>query len=586
LKLFFLLFLFLVLKLSLSVLLRLFFVSVLLAGTLGKIMINEVNLSDPVGSNTALKYRNAATLVNGEVVSFLNGNGNILLGSSTISCTSTTTCGFVYNHASKKSFTLSLEKRSFLNSIVSFQGQDKKWRIYVGGKISDTTETSLKNGKIVTIESNSNFILVLNKDLELEEVITFTPNDVALNKLTSFNNKLIAFCTARKTPSVYIKGDEREYAIDSTLLTTTSWTFVGLGDFGSEVLSVQKIASLSKSFSPVFLNSLPNGDNELIAISFLLTASTSFSVNDHNYEAVGADHGFTVIINLSSANGVTRFNILRVIDSEIQGTKSLTSVLLDKDTIAVSQSVGANSFEGCPSGSVTLATYKVADGSRISLKCTGKLATPTLYSAMAPYNNEMFLFISSFDAYLMVDDIVLWFNSGNAGEIDVPFVALVSKKTLVFKDARSVFPDSDPSELYQPVGLVQGSGIFSILYSYNAINQQKYTFRLSQVSFHSCENGVFDSTGACICFDGGVANETNPCRAYNPGSSGDDTPSNISSLNDESKLHENGGFFESLTAMIIFGCTTAVFLVLSIVFISLFSKRRCSSSSSRDVEMN
>jgi len=244
---------------------------------------------------------------------------------------------------------------------------------------------------------------------------------------------------------------------------------------------------------------------------------------------------------------------------------------------------------------VLLTKYNVQDGTHTDFKCVGRLNSEKIpvLSAIIPYDDSSLLFASSFHDNLLIDNIALWRNSRITSDIDIPYVALLNKDTLVFEDALSLFSETDPSKVYQPVGHLQNGTSLTLAYSGNQYGGDEYSFSLAQFSVRTCDNGVFNASGFCMCAAGGFGTESNPCPEFvqpvsdssTPGSDSDGsrTPSEPT---EKGSSEEEEAFLDSSTALIIFACTAGVFLIVSVVFIALFIKKRCGSSSdSKDVEM-
>jgi len=539
----------------------------------------------------------------------------------TLQCTNG--CGIVYNQVSKAMYCPSETAGSLFTSVTSLKDGAGAWHVYVGGQTDKATlEISVK-GTPVTVSKYTCFIIELDASLQPERVISFS-STVNVDKLTAFNNQLVALLSADTSATITINNNEKQYTVDSGLFTETYITLL-VTDFGAETLTVRKIIGASASIQPIFTDFFSvSASSALISVSYLIPKSTTFVFNGETSQAsASSSQPYTFIIRASSGGTGTDFTSVNKVNSEVPGAVTMSSSFLSENLIAVCHTVGSDSFPKCPANSVTLSIYYV-NGTLKAFRCSSILNSADVYSLAAPYDDNFFVFASSFKDYFFTDGIELWRNARTTATsqnvADVPFIALVHKDTLAFADARVVFNQTDPAEAMQPVGLSQKDKSYFVLYSGSVPRESSFTFRRVQFSADSCDNGLFDTTGKCICFNGGVGDKTNPCKAQVSSSSlasssGTTLSSSKTTSSIESKPSSYGSvasqsqgptpptpvvvkssvassaldeksFISTSTALIIFVCTTVAFLAVSVVFIILFSKKHCGSSSSGSVEMD
>jgi len=649
--------------------------AMLLAGSLADMMLNNFDVSDSIAVNSIRKQSNIATNVNGNLVSFFNGdsNGELVLDESNKVVCTVSSCGVIYNHAKKTYYCPSLTEISTFSSITSGIGEDGKWHIYVGGQTGSGGITFNVGSKPVAVDASVYFILQLDSTFVLEKVISLTTLS-APQRLTIFAKRLVAIVNARGDTSISINGDEKVYQIDSSLITERRNVLV-ITDFGEENLNIIKVFGIATSSlassEAAYIDVIPvTRSSSRIALSYSFASGSILTVNKEAQPALSYSQGFVFLITATSGASGCTLSFEKMINTEVIDVKSTSASFLDVRTIAVCHSITSDNFGECPKNSAVLAVHDV-NGTLIRRRCAGKLHSYDTSSITAPYDEDYFIFASSFNEYLLTDGVELWRNSIVADGIDIPYIVIVRRDTLEFVEGRIVFNNTDPEEVYQPVGLVNSENSFTLLYSGAKEADTQFTSHRVGLSVEECENGVFDTTsGVCLCYNGETGNDTNPCEVYvssssvpvvssSPSSSsiansssssssvasstksssiaGSSTTSgsvtgsssgqshHSSTASKSSTSYSSGAsiassipvtslssvptptpsstapvvapsaseqsaeksFLDSTACVVIFTITTVAFLAVTIVFVILFSKKRCgSSSSSGSVEMD
>jgi len=304
-----------------------------------------------------------------------------------------------------------------------------------------------------------------------------------------------------------------------------------------------------------------------------------------------------VVAKISVSDSTTKFDAVRIIEITSTGSKVLSNALLDQNTLALA----FQDCSVCPKGTA-ISTFSVADGSSLNTKCLNNYIKKSsfVYPFIARVNDDLFLLVSSFFYHLTLDNVDLWRDVSPFvlnSKIDVPFMALVEKDSLRFVDARTVF--SEPSLSFQSVGILNGDTIRLLFSGTEDYDQPEYSFCIVDASTKTCENGFFFTDAEdtkCVCTFG-EDEEEEKCPDHFPdppqpnpdsNSNSGDSPNTPSSLIEASlPASEEEPFFGSQTSMIIFGATAALCLVVTVVFVALFIKKRCKKSSgSGDTEMS
>ena len=240
-----------------------------------------------------------------------------------------------------------------------------------------------------------------------------------------------------------------------------------------------------------------------------------------------------------------------------------------------------------------LATYDVAGARVRAFRCAGNTMGSRLAPLAQPLERGRLLLVAAFLRQPYATPLATAWRATDAAAptVETPFVAVADGTTLALEDVRALHrtPGREPAAAAVPRGFARtANGTHAVLLGAGA-DTLLATFRLQH-----CDGGLVHN-GACLCASG---RETAPgvCAPAGSGSSESDSSASGAAhsshgsgrpVREDSSDGGDTAFFGSLLAVIVFGATAAVFLVLAVVFISLFAVRRHhhSTGSPRSTEM-
>ena len=239
-----------------------------------------------------------------------------------------------------------------------------------------------------------------------------------------------------------------------------------------------------------------------------------------------------------------------------------------------------------------LATYDIASARVLAFRCAGNTMRRALAPLAQPLARGKVLLVAGFLRQPYATPLATAWRATDtaAPTVETPFAAVADDAALVLEDVRALHrvPGREPDAAAVPRGFARtANGTYAVLLGAGAD-----TF-VATFDLQHCTDGVLHR-GTCLCTSG---------RESAPGVCAPDTvPASGSASEGSSRAgsgsshgsgrvvigsdSEDTAFFGSLLAVIVFGATAAVFLVLAVVFISLFAaKRHRRSSGSHSTEM-
>jgi len=449
--------------------------------------------------------------------------------------------------------------------------------------------------------------------------------------LKVFNGQVVALLSSSQSSvdiKVVINGAD-EHVVPATLFQNVT-NLIAATNFGSDDFSVSKVAGVDSKVDPGVTDMIcVDDDLAKVVVPYLLNAKQYLTVGKEYLGDKDNKHGFAIIMNIKKSGGSVVLETPTALDCQAKDASFMTAAFLDENVIAVVHNLGSVTYEGCSKQSTSLATFYLENSTLKQVKCLeAYMKDPSLFTLLGRLNDESFILASSFYYQFIMDNIVAWRTTGDSTKYsyDTPYVALLNKDLAVV-DAFSLFRDAEPQGSYQPVGFVNDNGSAGVM----LFGQSSYRF--SSVVTKSCVNGVFAKNGSCVCYAGGfgegagiykcaredssssessssvppgsgssssaIRSSSSPlplpssssslCPPYSPStssSSGRLTPTSGSTSGEESVAPEDETFLESQLSVIVFACTAAAFLVVTIVFVALFSNKRCGKSSGKSTEMD
>jgi len=561
-------------------------------------LFNTVSISDDYAYGKK-DDEGVATLANGNVISFINIASSATFGD--FKCEKTT-CGIVYDKKNEKKFLT--DNYVEFTHVFSAKDDNGKWHVYVSGHKRDSSLLSIGGNTVPSTGLRLELIIQLSDTLEYEKVITV--DSVAhVESLTVYKGKLaILFSVLWNDADVPIVVDGVTHTIAESLLQDDGINVIAVANLGDESsFVVQKIFGSSSEIYPKVVSTLPvDNDSTMFAIPYVLQTGNSFTVGSITCDQ---RHAYVVVLSLCQEGGSTQFKVKTVVDAEALQPEAVSTVFLNKDTLVVAQNLGDDDFDNCLAQTTSVAKYSTEDSTRSGLKCINSEKRSSLLSvSVGVVDSEHILLASSFYYYIFVDNVTVWRSRPitSTSEKDSPFVALINTESLEVEDARAFFTKEEPSYDYKPIGFVSGDGSARLLFS-GRVSSNNYAVRLAEITTQTCSGGVFNKTGFCICHSGdiGKSDPTFVCPdvpSSNPSShtgsgdlpssgghvtsgsspAGSSTPKPLPGTS-SANASEEEAFFGSQLSVIVFGCTAGAFLIVSVVFIALFSKKRCSNSS-------
>jgi len=541
-------------------------------------------LTEEFGYSKKAVY-DAVTLADDHVMFFTNNPKNtpVTMFDNVFQCTKSS-CGAVYDLNSHTNFSLGEDASTSFECITSGKDASGAWHIFVSGQTSEAIQVTVGQ-EIVSIGKYSYFIFKLDMNLVIEQVVVLSPL-LKIDALRLVNNKLAVVISAYSSASaleIKINNDQPR-TVDSSLLTD-EMNLLCLTNLDADVFTIVKVGGVNaQDIFPEAIDVIQLKDGSaLLAASYLLPSGVSLFCKSSTYQGDHYTHSFVVIASIKangeiSAEGVT--------DAEVPDAADVSVMFLDENTLAVAHNLGDTAWD-CPKLTTSLATYSVKTGNRLGLRCMNSQISTLLSVFMGRVDDNWFLLSSSFSQHLLIDNAAIWRTkkSLSVSDLEAPY-ALLFDKNLFVGSGIGFFGTEEPSSAYHPVGFFGSDGRVGILFS--RLDSISYAYRYASIEMKTCKNGVFNATGFCNCFVGGTQGES-ACPENAPGSSSSSNPhppqphssSSPSSpvVGPTDSTDNAGGFLGSQASIITFGCTAAAFGILAIIFIILFSKKRCGGSS-------